>query len=78
MEEAVTRKFVHEESGSITSLCGKVLLIIYSFFFFCSKMKLKLDLKLQIQYIIFVYKIASDENCILVKYSLKSNIISKI
>lgn len=25
MEEAVTRKFVHEESGSITSLCGNVL-----------------------------------------------------
>ena len=23
MEEAVTRKFVHEESSSITSLCGK-------------------------------------------------------
>lgn len=27
MEEAVTRKFVHEESGSITSLCGSVLII---------------------------------------------------
>ena len=25
MEEAVTRKFVHEESSSITSLCGKYL-----------------------------------------------------
>lgn len=25
MEEAVTRKFVHEESSSITSLCGKPL-----------------------------------------------------
>lgn len=24
MEEAVTRKFVHEESGSITSLCGNI------------------------------------------------------
>jgi len=24
MEEAVTRKFVHEESSSITSLCGKI------------------------------------------------------
>lgn len=24
MEEAVTRKFVHEESGSVTSLCGAV------------------------------------------------------
>lgn len=27
MEEAVTRKFVHEESGSITSLCGNVLIL---------------------------------------------------
>ena len=25
MEEAVTRKFVHEESSSLTSLCGKSL-----------------------------------------------------
>lgn len=24
MEESVTRKFVHEESGSVTSLCGAV------------------------------------------------------
>lgn len=24
MEEAVTKKFVHEESGSVTSLCGAV------------------------------------------------------
>lgn len=22
MEEAVTRKFIHEDSGSVTSLCG--------------------------------------------------------
>lgn len=29
MEEAVTRKFVHEESSSITSLCGKYTHIIY-------------------------------------------------
>ena len=28
MEEAVTRKFVHEESSSITSLCGKCLTTI--------------------------------------------------
>lgn len=28
MEEAVTKKFVHEESGSITSLCGNVLIIV--------------------------------------------------
>jgi len=34
MEEAVTRKFVHEESGSITSLCGSVFIIIsYNYFF---------------------------------------------
>ena len=26
MEESVTRKFVHEESSTITSLCGKNLL----------------------------------------------------
>jgi len=32
MEEAVTRKFVHEESGSITSLCGSVFTINYYFF----------------------------------------------
>lgn len=32
MEEAVTRKFVHEESGSITSLCGSVFIINYYFF----------------------------------------------
>jgi len=30
MEEAVTRKFVHEESGSITSLCG-IVYMYYSF-----------------------------------------------
>lgn len=24
MEEAVTRKFIHEESGSVTALCGAV------------------------------------------------------
>lgn len=24
MEESVTRKFVHEESGSVTALCGAV------------------------------------------------------
>lgn len=24
MEESVTRKYVHEESGSVTSLCGAV------------------------------------------------------
>lgn len=24
MEESVTKKFVHEESGSVTSLCGAV------------------------------------------------------
>ncbi|CAG2104375.1 unnamed protein product, partial [Medioppia subpectinata] len=29
MEEAVTRKFVHEESSSITSLCGKHLSVHY-------------------------------------------------
>lgn len=29
MEEAVTRKFVHEESGSITSLCGIVFIYIF-------------------------------------------------
>lgn len=29
MEEAVTRKFVHEESSSITSLCGEFYLPLY-------------------------------------------------
>jgi len=29
MEEAVTRKFVHEESGSITSLCGTVFTLLF-------------------------------------------------
>ena len=29
MEEAVTRKFVHEDSGSITSLCGEFLFIYF-------------------------------------------------
>jgi len=33
MEEAVTRKFVHEESGSITSLCGSLFSINYYYFF---------------------------------------------
>lgn len=29
MEEAVTRKFVHEESGSITSLCGMIVIYVF-------------------------------------------------
>jgi len=32
-EEAVMRKFVHEESGSVTSLCGKLLVTLKYFKF---------------------------------------------
>lgn len=29
MEEAVTRKFVHEDSSKVTSLCGKINVLLY-------------------------------------------------
>lgn len=36
MEEAVTKKFIHEDSSSITSLCGRIIffLIVNLFFLF--------------------------------------------
>lgn len=63
MEEAVTRKFVHEESGSITSLCGKILMIFLKkncYYYYYSKLKLLPILKLLIHNIVFIYTILSD------------------
>lgn len=62
MEEAVTRKFVHEESSIVTSLCGMHSAIVVATIVFLSRMfyyiwqlfswaKLRLDRSGQISYV---------------------------